>query len=286
LSPPRVSVCVPTCNGGAYVSEALASILGQAFQDYELLVVDDASTDDTLEIVGACTDPRLCVYRNASRLGIPANWNECLRRARGEYVKFLFQDDVLFPRAIDSLVGALDRFPDAPLAFGRRDVSLESGPDVFAKRDAEAMERLYRGLVDEAIQASDVVEAGLTQGRDLTLNVVGEPSFVLLRREVALRAGGFDGVFAQLADWEFWLRLLRTGRFAFVTESLGRLRVHQGSQSATRFRTRAVRWELVRLLARVRALYGAELSPEARRSLSRCQWRHGARLVVAEVLRV
>lgn len=277
---PSVSLCVPAYNGSEHLGEALSSALRQTFPDYELLVVDDASTDRTVEVAGSFTDARIRVHRNAARLGIPGNWNECLRQARGEYVKFLFQDDTLLPDCLEKLVAALEKTPDAPMAFGRRDVVVESGTDVLGRAYATAL-AAFQASAGTTIRGCDLVETALRQGRDLTLNVVGEPSFVLLRREVVLRAGGFDPAFTQLSDWELWLRLAHGNALAVVDEPVGRFRIHARSQSAASYRTLEVRREMLRLLERIRSLYGAELSDQARRALRRAYWKHRLRLAAA-----
>lgn len=282
---PRVSICLPTRDGARHVAAALDSAVGQTLAGCELLVVDDASRDETVGLLQAFAAPRLRLHRNATPLGIPRNWNECLQRAEGGYVKFLFQDDVLYPRAVEALVAALERVPEAPLAFGRRDLWLESGTDVFGRAYGEELARFY-AAVGPLVRAADLVEAALAQGRDLTVNVVGEPSFVLLRREAALRAGGFDPAFMQLADWELWLRLARTGPLVFVDESVGRLRVHERSQSAASFRSVRVRRELVGFLDHLARLYADDLSAEARRALRRQRRNHQLRLAIAQVLRM
>jgi glycosyltransferase involved in cell wall biosynthesis len=280
VSGPRVSVCIPTFNGRPYVADALGSVLAQTFGDFELLVVDDASTDDTLDVARSFTDARLKIHRNPRRLGLPGNWNECLHRARGDYVKFLFQDDALFPHALERLLGALERFPASVLAFGRRELMVEPGAEPLGDRYLRAL-ATFQASVGAVVSGADLVGTALEQGRDVTLNVVGEPSFTLLRREGAVQAGGFDAAFAQLADWELWLRLARSAPLVYVDESLGRFRLHRGSQSAASFRTLTVRREMLRLLARVRDLYGPALGPRARHALRRARWKARLALAVA-----
>jgi len=284
---PLVSICVPTWNGASFLGEALSSALDQTFSDFELLVLDDGSSDGTVALVESFRDPRLALHRNRRRLGIPGNWNRCLELARGKYVKFLFQDDVLVPTAVARLVAALDTAPDAALAFSRREIRHEGiargrlplldGP---YRQAVGAFHASFRGRVDGASLVADA----LRQGRDLTVNVVGEPSFVLLRREAVLGAGGFDPSFTQLVDWDLWLRLAARGPLVFVDEVLGVFRVHPGAHSAENHRRLRVRWEFVRLLDRVRHHYGPCLPPELRPVLSRTQWSY-RRHLVGETLR-
>jgi glycosyltransferase involved in cell wall biosynthesis len=264
VSGPSVSLCIPTWNGAAYLPEALASAIAQTFTDFELLIVDDASTDASVEIATACRDPRLRLLRNVRRLGIPGSWNRCLEEARGEYVKFLFQDDVLAPGALASLVTALADEPGAVLAFGRREIRHEgSGASLplLGGIYGAALETFYASLPGSrpVLRGLDLVHGALEAGRDMAINVIGEPSFVLLRKDAARRAGGFDPSFAQLVDWELYLRLARRGSLVFRDELMGVFRVHPGAQSVANRRGLLLPREFVRLLARVEELYAADL---------------------------
>src|SRR3954453_9924295 len=93
--PPKVSVLIPTYNYARYLSEAIESVLEQEFQDYEVVIVDDCSQDESEEVIRryAARDGRIRFHFNRPNLGMVANWNYCLSLARGEYVQFLFGDD-------------------------------------------------------------------------------------------------------------------------------------------------------------------------------------------------
>jgi len=288
MSAPRVSICVPTWNGAAYLAEALRSALAQTERDFELLVVDDGSTDRTLDVVAGFSDPRLRVHRNERRLGLPGNWNRCLDLARGEFVKFLFQDDLLEPAAVAWLLGALRAVPGASLAFGRREVRHEGGgarvPLLLGDAYPELQRRFYSS-VGGGVRGEDLVRGALRDGRDLTVNVLGEPSFVLLRREAARRAGGFHPGFTQLVDWEFWLRLAREGPIVFVDETLGVFRIHDRGQSVRNHGSLRIPWEYVRLLTRIHEAYGGTLARRDRRRLESARWRY-RRHLAGEALRM
>jgi len=264
---------MPTWNGAAHLREALESAAAQTFGDFELLVVDDGSTDASAEIVAAFPDARRRFLRNERRLGIPGSWNRCLEEARGEYVKFLFQDDVLSPHALQALVEALDGEPGAALAFGRRQIRHEGDGDLPLRGEAYAavLEDFYASLRGP-LRGLDLVRGALATGRDLAVNVIGEPSFVLLRREPARRAGGFDPAFAQLVDWELYLRLGRRDLLVFVDEVMGVFRVHSGGQSALNRRGLRMPREFVRLLVRVRELYEADLASGEDVDLRLAEW--------------
>jgi glycosyltransferase involved in cell wall biosynthesis len=267
---------MPTWNGSAYVADALRSALAQTFRDFELLVVDDGSTDDTLQVVAAFDDPRLRIHRNEQRLGLPGNWNRCLELARGEYVKFLFQDDLLEPNAVARLVEALRRTPGASLAFGRRIIRHEgngSGTPLLLGDAYPEMQRRFYSSLRGGVRGEDLVRNALREGRDLTVNVLGEPSFVLLRRHAVMRAGGFDPTYSQLVDWDLWLRLGREAVLVFVDETLGVFRVHDGGQSVRNHGSLRVPWEYVRLLTGIQRHYGPALGRVDRRSLGTARWR-------------
>ena len=106
---PRVSVCIPSYKGAATIGEAIQSVLGQTFRDFELIVVDDASPDDTMAVVRAFGDPRLRCFVNPTNLGPQANWNRCLELAQGRYIKLLPHDDLLHPECLQQQVRVLKK---------------------------------------------------------------------------------------------------------------------------------------------------------------------------------
>jgi glycosyltransferase involved in cell wall biosynthesis len=268
---PPVSIVVPTHDGAAFLGEALRSALAQSFPDFELLVVDDGSTDDTVAVARSFPDGRLAVHVNDRRCGLPGNWNRGLALARGRHVKFLFQDDVLAPDALARLVAALEG-PQAPvLAFGRREIRHETeGAPLLGELYLGHLSR-FHATAGPLVTGLELVAAWARRERPLDTNVVGEPSFVLFRRGAALLAGGFDTGFRQLADWDLWLKLARDAPLAFVDESLGTFRVHASGASARQAAVAHRRhFEHARLLGSVGRWYGARLG-----------WRLRARLRLA-----
>jgi glycosyltransferase involved in cell wall biosynthesis len=119
--PPRVSVGMPVFNGEAFLADAIESILAQTFDDLELIISDNASTDRTQEICEhyAERDPRIRYVRQPKNLGASPNYNYTFHEARGEYFKWAAYDDVVRPTFIERCVEVLDRYPDVQLAFTR-----------------------------------------------------------------------------------------------------------------------------------------------------------------------
>jgi glycosyltransferase involved in cell wall biosynthesis len=276
---PAVSVCVPTWNGERYLAETLRNALAQTFTDFELLVVDDGSHDHTLEIAGSFRDPRIRVHADAERRGLPGNWNRCLERARGRDVLLLCQDDLLVPEALATLHSALCAAPDATLACARREIRYEgvSGFPLQGRQYADALESFQQAW-HPGTRGIDLVASALREGRDPAVNVIGEPSFVLFRREAAVAVGGFDTAYRQLPDWDLWLRLAHRGTVAFTDRSIGVYRVH--GEGASSEGLAHVPDDNVRLIAGIRRLYGPMLDAKSRRKLRHMEWRHRWRRLV------
>ena len=117
----RVSIGLPVYNGARYLQESIDSLLAQTFEDFELVICDNASTDDTEEIcrTAAAGDPRILYIRNEANLGAALNYNLAFDRSRGEYFKWAAHDDVCAPEFLERAVRALDDQPEAVLAFAK-----------------------------------------------------------------------------------------------------------------------------------------------------------------------
>jgi glycosyltransferase involved in cell wall biosynthesis len=214
----KVSVLVPVCNGEAFLAECLESILAQDFADMEILIADDASTDGSAAMVEryAARDSRIRWWKNPGNLGLARNFNCCLRAAKGEYIKYVLQDDKLVsPQAILKMAEVLDHHPEVSL--------VGSASRVLDERSRVIEFRKY-------------FRPGVMDGRRVMVrcleqlsNLIGEPSVVMFRREPAAR--GYDEQLRQLLDLDLWFHLLEQGKFAYVTEPLCAFRRHAAQQS-------------------------------------------------------
>lgn len=212
-----ISICIPTYNRAATLANAIASAQSQTYADIEILVLDNHSTDGTEAVVreAARGDRRIGLLRHRENIGMARNFSACITEARGEYVKFLCDDDLLEPGCVAKLLEAISRPGVALAACARRMVDDELRP----VRVAGARRRA--ALID-----------GETMTRELFVrgNTIGEPTAVLFRRDDALR--GFDARYEHALDVEMWCHLLRAGALAYVAEPLCSVRVH--SAQATR----------------------------------------------------
>ena len=113
---PLVSVCIPAYNNAAYIKETIDSVLGQTYTNLELVICDDHSKDDTVRVIEEIKDDRIKLYKNEKNLGMSGNWNRCLSKCTGEFIKLICADDMLAPDALEKEVGALMKHPGAVLA--------------------------------------------------------------------------------------------------------------------------------------------------------------------------
>jgi glycosyltransferase involved in cell wall biosynthesis len=216
---PKVSVCMPTYNQAPYLAEAIESVLAQTCRDFELIIIDDGSSDGSAEIIAryAARDKRIRFDVNNPNAGMVKNWNRCLERARGEYIKFLFGDDVfLSAKTVENMARVLDSHAEVALvASARHEID---GSSRFLKvLSSYAEGRTYPG--------GDIIRDCILEQR----NRIGEPSAVMFRKKQALR--GFDVRFRQIVDLEMWFSLLEQGGLAYLEEPLVAFRIHPGQQT-------------------------------------------------------
>jgi glycosyltransferase involved in cell wall biosynthesis len=240
---PFVSICIPTYNGAKYLRESLDSVLAQTFTDFEVLLVDDQSSDETLSIAQeyAAKDNRICVKQNERNLGLVGNWNRCIELAQGEWIKFVFQDDLIAPECLEKMLVASK--PDSSIICCLRNFIFEAGTPEHVQhffKNRESLEKLFPESTQ--ISASDYCKAVLKQIDD---NFVGEPTVVMLRRNVFYKFGTFNPHLIQLCDLEFWSRVAIHTGIIYVPETLATFRVHNNATTAKnhsgrRYRTSAL----------------------------------------------
>jgi len=225
--PHLVSICIPTYNGERWLGEAIASALGQTYEPVEILIVDDASNDRTLDIVRSFRDRPIRVEVNPLNFGIVGNRNRCVTLSGGAFVKFLFQDDILYPTCVEKMVRILENYENAGMVFAPRDVLLENPDDSVAvawKRFSKLYQNYHLGEVNSGI---DLFRMWLADG--FLENWIGEPSNVLLRKSSIEKVGLFNLKTRSCSDFEMWIRMMYYYDVGFVNEPLSCFRVHSSS---------------------------------------------------------
>lgn len=218
--PPKVSVCIDSFNYGRFLPEAIDSVLAQTFGDFEIVIADDCSTDDSFAIAQryAAQDSRIRAVQNAPNLGMVRNRNAGLTLARGEYVKTLHADDFLTkPTALAEMVAVLEKHPAVVLVASARQIVDESARPLEVWSSFEKMQRPIAGV--------GVINRCLFEQR----NLIGGPSAVMFRRSLGGR--GFDEDFFVMADLEMWFHLLEQGCFYYLEEPLCAFRQHGRQQT-------------------------------------------------------
>lgn len=209
---PTVTVLVPTYNRAALLGEAIHSILQQTFSDFEIVVIDDGSTDATGSVLAALDDPRVRAIHQDHH-GICAALNAGLRAARGKYVARLDSDDLWQPDLLATLVPVLDSRPEVGVAYAQAD-ALDEGVVV------PHIQGLPLRFPDDSL-LSLVYD-------DCTCNIA-----LLARRECLELAGPYDETLIANEDWDLWLRVARHCRFACVERVVARIRWHAGNLTGT-----------------------------------------------------
>lgn len=210
---PRVTVFIPAFNAERYIAEAIESVLAQTFTDFELLIVDDGSTDDTPAVIRRFShDARLRVTTHADNLGRPRTRNHGLDLAHGEYIAFLDADDRCAPQRLTRQVAYLDAHDDID-GVG----SWMAWIDEYGQPIESSFYTLP--IAPEHITCQMLVECPLAQP-------------TLLMRRTALANYRYDNDFAVSQDYELWARMITTCRFANLPEVLVYYR-HHGAQATT-----------------------------------------------------
>jgi len=228
MQKPMISVCVPTYNGAAYLAGTIESIRAQTVEDYEVVIVDDTSTDDTLAIAEsyAAGDSRVRVMRNTERAGSSAqNANKCLAHARGKWVKFLFQDDLMAPTCLERMVEA---GAHCKLVVTWHDYIFATDTPGEVRSYYESLPTLASELPATYAEVNAFCDAVL---RHWNINFIGPTSSSLIHRDCFARYGLFSSEIRTFPDLEYWLRVGCNEGLAVVQEYLVSFRVHDGSVS-------------------------------------------------------
>lgn len=259
---PKVTVLIPVLNRERFVDDAIRSVVEQDFEDLEIVVVDDGSTDGTAEVLAswARSDPRIVVVTSPTNQGIPAALNLGLSHARGEYVARLDSDDMLRHGRLAAQATLLDMRPDVVLVSCSYDIVDAAGTYLGTWRSEEPHEvvALLLGFV----------------------NVIGGGGQVMFRRADVLDLGGFSLRYPTVEDYDLWVRLLGRGRLETLPLVGMTKRTHAG-QTSKDIETKRAMWS---------AIMRSSLEPRLRRTVRDDEiaalitvWRHDRRPGMAAI---
>jgi glycosyltransferase involved in cell wall biosynthesis len=209
---PEVSIIIPTYNRAGFLKTAITSALAQTLQDFEVIVVDDASQDDTEKVLRQFQDSRITLIRHETNQGVAAARNTGVVNSKGKYIAFLDDDDEWLPDKIERQFNLLEKSPKfvGVVYTGWVGVDAASGRILYQLTPTE------RG---------EIFEVMLLQG------TLAPTSSVFLRRECFEKAGLFDLDFEYGEDFEMWLRIAQAFEFEYIEEPLVRYSVPHKKRS-------------------------------------------------------
>lgn len=219
--PPTVTVCLPTRNRAAYLSEAVRSALGQTFGDFELWICDNASDDATSELVASLKDPRIRYRRRRADVGVAANWIGALQASTGKYCAVLGDDDLWEPTFLERLVAPLEADDAVDIAFCDHWMVDAHGVVLAAETDAYS-----KGYTRATLSPGMHRPFGALVLRDQAILI----NAAVLRRDRLSVAGALDVRAGRALDYHILGKLAGLGGSAFyVKERLYRYRRHGGT---------------------------------------------------------
>lgn len=215
----KVSICVPTYNYGRFIGTVIQSVLEQSYKDFEIVICDNCSTDNTRQVVSSFKDSRIKYFLNEKNIGMYNNFNRTIKYARGEFLKFFCADDWLHPRYLEEAVGIFESYPNLGIVgsshYGVEDetgriLSIRLSP--FGRR--------------EMIPKQQALHAFTKYG-----NIVATPTQVIVRRSALDEVGIFDPDYEPGCDMHLWMRILTRWDLGWLVEprSYNRIHPHQSS---------------------------------------------------------
>jgi len=230
-----VSICIPTYNGEKYIKQTIDSLLTQTFQSFEIVVSDHGSADKTLQVIDGFKDSRIRVLHTDRRKSVIENWNNSVAAARGEFIKVVGQDDVLYPEGLEIEFQCLKSQDEAVgFCYSHRDIISARGRVIARPRRLGAM---------TSIVSIELLRSVVRYGS----NPIGEPIAVLFRRSAWEHIGHFHSA-AYVVDLDFYLRLLGHFEAASTRQCVGAFRIHPHSWGSSMIKEQ---FSIFRLLKKV-----------------------------------
>ena len=211
MNSPLVSICMPVYNCERTIKDAVDSALNQSYNNTEIIIVENCSSDKTYELLKTYNNPKIKLFRNDKVLTMAENWNKCLSLISGDYIHYLHGDDILTPKCIERKMHIINANNDLVLVF--------SATEIIDSNNNTLMIRRYKN--------KDL----LLDGKKFALksflyrNLYGEPSNVLIKTSAINENGGFCTRLRFTVDWDLWLRLSTIGDIYYINEQLTKYRV-------------------------------------------------------------
>ena len=228
LKNPLITVGIPVFNGEKEIAEAIQSVLNQTYLDFELVVIDDCSKDQTLNVVRSFSDPRIRIIQNEVNLGYIGNFNRTVSEANGKYLKILCHDDVIVPTCLEIQLEPFlgSQGDDISISTGLKKVVNSHRIEVFSPQGLKGSTRY--------IDSRYVIKKCVRAGR----NLIGETSVTLVKTEDLRKIGSFETKYT--LDLNMWFRVLQFGGLYFTSEIVSEFRIIDTSGTAAQSKTQAL----------------------------------------------
>jgi glycosyltransferase involved in cell wall biosynthesis len=227
INQPKVSVLIPTYNRSAYLAEAINSVLIQSFTDFEIVVVDNCSTDETSLLIGSYQDKRLKFVRNESNIGAVGNYNKALRLATGQYI-YLFSDDDLMSdeHNLQLKVNILDKYPSVGVVHS--DIkTIDATGKIIAENWAYTNKSWDKVINNPLLSSGEVYQILYNDW-----NFVNMPTALLRKSIIADYKLEFNNQLKYLIDWNIWLQMSLFCDFYYIDKPLVSYRRHSTNESS------------------------------------------------------
>jgi glycosyltransferase involved in cell wall biosynthesis len=211
---PTVSVVIPTYNRGTFLPSTIESVLQQTFDDFEILVVDDGSTDDTAKIVNGINDNRIHLHSHIRNKGGSAARNTGIEQANGRYIAFLDSDDEWSPSKLEQQVNYLESRSNDWVGVYCDTRSQRHGPSKFLRKI------IFKLIISDNVTGRKEGGEELIEDILMTQFPGGGASTLLVRTDIVEQIKGFDPKFQRHQDWEFLIRLVKIGKLGYINQEL------------------------------------------------------------------
>ena len=228
---PRVSIGIPSYNHEKYISDTITSILNQTFQNFEIIITDDGSSDNTVEVIKNFSDPRIKLFVFEENQGACKAINNCIINSKGEYFAIISSDDVWEHNKLEKQIKFLDENPQIPVVFTKVKIIDEDG-NRFTNKN-----HFYYSIFDQENRSrAEWLNRFFYNG-----NCICHPS-IMIRKSIYEELGLYNELMANLPDFDMWIRLCLEYDFHILDEKLTKFRVREnegnisGNKNTTRIR--------------------------------------------------
>lgn len=214
---PKISVIFPVYNGGKYLKLSLQSVLYQKFKDFELLIIDDGSSDESCNYLQSIQDERISLYKNERNKGLFYNINFLIGQSSTYLIKLWAQDDIMYPHCLQSFVSFHEQHPDLGFSYSARDMIDDNG-NIKPTNKVDKTPTIISTELHAAIAY-------------YTGSIAGNIANVCINKRALQRVGYFKESMKISGDFDMWVRLAEHHETGFINEKLIQLRDHSGQLS-------------------------------------------------------